>query len=213
MRTFHLALAAVTVGSGCVMVDTEIPHVCVQEQELEIVVPVEQLDLQTLEMLGLDPSATDVAANAANARITQEQLALLPSVAIQERFTPDGLDAIPNALDDFGADASIRLVDVRIGGRAEMFVGLERLSVTLEPEPNGTQFEPVTLAICDVNQGCDVTADEIQLVTAADRDLIPLLENEDTSLVVELVARPTVTTYQLDIDVCMGGSASIALSP
>ena len=213
MRTLQLALAIATVNSGCVMLDTEIPHVCVQEEGLEIQVPMEQLNPQALELLGLNGSGANISANAASIGLTPEQLDSIPSIAIEERFTPDGLDAIPNAISDIGAKAEIRLVDVRIGGQADMFVGLERLSVRLEPEPNGADFEPVELAVCDVSQGCDVSNDEILLVTDTNRDLLPLLENDEASLVVELVARPTVTTYQLDVDVCMGGSASIALSP
>ena len=211
-RTLTLALVATTAQTGCVMLDTEIPHVCVQEQGIELEVPMELLTPENMEALGLSGDIpTDL--NLAAQELTSDQLSQMPTVALNEVFAPEGLDAIPKALADAGAEGTLRLIDIRIGGQASMFEGIERLSVTLTAGSDGADFAPVELAVCDVEAGCDVSGDVITLVTDTERDLIPLLMAESPELEVELVARPTVASYELDVDVCMGGSASIALTP
>ena len=94
-----------------------------------------------------------------------------------------------------------------------MFRGVERLAVSVVSGEEGSAFEPVELAVCDVTAGCDVSADELILTTNTEDDLLPLLQEESIELAVEVVARPTVQTYLLDVDVCMGAQASVALAP
>ncbi len=209
--TIKLALLVALLETGCVMLDTEIPHVCVQEQDIEIDVPLDLLSPENLESLGITTQSSVV--GQATAGLAGDALSDMPVISLQESFTPDGLDSIPDTLEDIGAEASLRLVDIRIGGRADMFAGMQRLAVMLIPGPDGVDLTPVELAVCDVADGCDISTDEIAMVTDTTRDLLPLLESDSPELQVELVAQPSVSTYNLDVDVCMGASASLALSP
>ncbi|MEM7675429.1 MAG: hypothetical protein AAF449_05440, partial [Myxococcota bacterium] len=144
--------------------------------------------------------------------MTPEQMALLPTISVQETFAPAGLDAIPAAIDDLGAQGAIRLLDVVVGGSADMFTGVERVGVTLIPGDSNSG-EPVELAVCSVEDGCDVTQDSIRLTPDRQRDLFPLLNDPSVMLQVDLVAKPTVTSWNLNVDVCMTGEARLTVSP
>ena len=208
--TFAFFASMLAPNAGCIMLETEIPNVCVQESGLVIDVPLDDLDADDLALLGIDlpPDAAVV-----TQQLTAEQINSLPAVSLEESFTPDGLTDIPQTLDDLGVDASVRLLSVEVGGTADMFAGIERLAVTLRSTADVPAFEPLPLAVCDVSEGCDVSSDHLVLTTNTDDDLLPLLANDDVELVLALQARPTVPTYELDVDVCMAGDARWAVAP
>ncbi len=197
------------VNAGCIMLETEIPDVCFQEQDLVIEVPID-------ELIPDQPVPSEVARAAAGSlgqALTAAQLTSVPTLAIQETFASDGLDAVPDALDDMGAEAELYLRRVRVGGDPTTFLGVERVAVSLVPDTGEADFSAVELAVCDTADGCDVTAGAIDMVVQSEEDLLPLLREESAQLMVELVVRPTTSSYRLDLDVCMGAKASFVLSP
>ncbi|MEL7369294.1 MAG: hypothetical protein AAFN74_10310, partial [Myxococcota bacterium] len=195
-----------------IVVETEIPSVCLTERDIVVTVPMDIVEAALPNILGVPSIPPGFLDADIMSIMTPEQLALLPTISVQETFTPEGLDAIPSAIDDVGAQGALRLLDVVVGGSADMFAGIERVAVTLVPgDPN--LGGPVELAVCSVAAGCDVSMDQIQLTTDRERDLLPLLNDPSATLQVDIVAKPTVTSWNLNVDVCMTGEARLTVSP
>ena len=100
LTVFGVMLA---VNVACVAVEAEVPHVCMTERDIEVTLPLDELDEQALALLGLDGASASLLP-AAVPELTDEELAQMPRVSLEESFSAGGLDSIPNALDDIGAD-------------------------------------------------------------------------------------------------------------
>lgn len=208
-----LSVVGSLVASGCVMVEADLPHVCIEEKDLVIPIPVDELDPETLEQLDLalsDRVGGESKVIAARAQtIAPELLAELPPIEVEHAFSPDGIDAIPRAIEDMGADGQLRLLSVQFGAEPATFAGLRRVALSIRPQPEAS---PTEIAVCDIGEGCAVEGDRLVLRVASETDLLPLLESEDAEFIVELFAKPTAEAWELDLEVCMQAAVEMQLA-
>ncbi|MEO1234986.1 MAG: hypothetical protein AAFZ18_39465 [Myxococcota bacterium] len=184
--------------SACLQVDAEVPKACFLESGVEI---------PAVTVSGVDVSAAVDALTEAGYEPPSE---LFPNGLARQTFTREGLDAIPQTFDDFGATGDIRLLFVEIDAvqGLDSFAELGRVAVLLAPTDGS--LEPVSLAVCDNRQGCDTSGRSVLLQGNANQDLMPYLRAESLDFTLEIGGIPPLDAWTFDVDVCMSGGASFA---
>jgi hypothetical protein len=194
----RVALALAGGSLACVQVDADLPQTCFLQSGVSIAA------LEGVEAQGaLD--ALQAAADDAGIELPSA----LPTVAVEESFTRDGLEDIPQTIDDVGADASVSLmfVDVIATRGLESFESIDRVAMTAVPTDPASGLEPLTLARCDRAAGCEVSGTRVTL-RGAERDLLPYLRAGELEFTLALEGRPPLEVWSFDVDVCLQGTAS-----
>lgn len=196
----YVVTPALLLSTACLQVDADIPKACflqsgVRIEALEIQGVEVRALLEEAERLGLPPPES-----------------LLPEGGVQQSFVRDGLDAVPQTFDDFGATGAIKLllVDVFATSGLESFGRIERVAVRVATVSGA--LEPFVLAECDRSLGCDTSGAQVSLQGDAARDLMPYLREGELEFTLELDGLPPVDAWEFDVDVCMSGQASLSAS-
>lgn len=184
-------------GAGCIQVDAELPTTCFLQNGVSI------------EALGVDEVRVQAGFDAVrDAGIELPEV--LPLVAVETSFRRDGLDQIPDALDELGADATVSLlaVDVTATEGLTSFEIIDEVAVTMAPAGPETGLPPTVLARCRRDEGCDVSGATVILAGAPDTNLVDYMRAGELEFTLELAGRPPLETWTFDVDVCMSGGAS-----
>ena len=185
---------ALALGMGCVQVDAELPTTCFLQSGVSI------------EALGVDEVRIRAGLDAIGDALPVD----LPSVSVEQSFQRDGLDEIPSALDEIGAEASVSLLAIEVVATSGLssFEGIDRVAITMAPTNANSTLPPTVLARCDRAAGCDTSSDVVTLDGDSSANLVNYLREGELDFTLQLQGVPPLETWSFDVDVCMSGEGA-----
>lgn len=185
---------------GCISADIAVPQACFLQSGLTL-----GLDDEVLNELG-EEEIRRIAGGAAfipadgHIDIGQQT----------QTFTESGLETIPEAFDDIGVDGRIFMVEVQVTAQTglEDFSIIDRIAVSMATIGGG--LPTISLAACDVREGCDNTSDTVFLKVSRE-NLIEYFREGTLLFELALTGALPLREWSFDVDICVRGEANYTL--
>lgn len=197
-----IAFAAISlVSPACVQVEADVPSACFLQTDVTILSAQAEQRLEEGRALA-EEHGVDVPAQFA------------PELDTETTFVRDGLEEIPQSMDDVGVESDIRLsfIDVRATKGLSSFEGIERVGLRISPTDPRATLQPLELPGCVAADGCDTSTDEVRLHGRPDVDLLPYLEEGSLAFTLVIGGALPVDAWTFDVDVCMAAKGKMQRS-
>ena len=204
-----LALAGLSLSSGCLEVEGSAPEVCVVQRNI-VLAPTSFVDPSALGAIGGLDQVSDEQLEA----IADQLSDLLSEVlAVRTSFVFDDsgdLDFLTE--EDVSASAHFRRISLTLtGGATETFGFVNALDVRLRSLPedaSATALPEVTLLSC-TSDTCDFESDVISQDSQTNVDVVPYIDAGDLEFDILFRGTFPIDGWTMDAEICMDASAKI----